>query len=289
MLNLRTLARKVLRRDGRYFHPKSLIQYSTANRTTVGVRLPGDKRAERLHVTARTQYPLAKPLRLPSNLEDVLWAEKLQFSPHRERDLTGPMIVCKEPGAWGAAEGRGAPPAVDPHLQSYDCASTVSLTCAMQSNVPRPFSALGKATHLNMPGGQWGRADRWVSQDMQELHCRGLGSAAGGAPPSLSRKERLKAAVRDYGATVVVFHVGISLLSLGAFYTAVSSGLDMAHWLGQLGVDAGQVAAGASTFVVAYAVHKVFAPVRIGITLACTPFIVRYLRGVGLLKPPKAT
>ena len=44
---------------------------------------------------------------------------------------------------------------------------------------------------------------------------------------------------------------------------------------------------GASTFVVAYAVHKVFAPVRIGITLTCTPFIVRYLRQIGFLKPPK--
>ena len=44
---------------------------------------------------------------------------------------------------------------------------------------------------------------------------------------------------------------------------------------------------GASTFVVAYAVHKVFAPVRIAITLTSTPFIVRYLRAIGFLKPPK--
>ena len=44
---------------------------------------------------------------------------------------------------------------------------------------------------------------------------------------------------------------------------------------------------GASTFVVAYAVHKVFAPVRIAMTLTCTPFIVRYLRRIGFLKPPK--
>lgn len=46
------------------------------------------------------------------------------------------------------------------------------------------------------------------------------------------------------------------------------------------------LAAGASTFVIAYAVHKVFAPVRIAITLTATPFIVRYLRRVGILKPP---
>lgn len=46
-------------------------------------------------------------------------------------------------------------------------------------------------------------------------------------------------------------------------------------------------AAGAATFVVAYAVHKVFAPARIGVTVTATPFIVRYLRRIGFLKPPK--
>lgn len=40
----------------------------------------------------------------------------------------------------------------------------------------------------------------------------------------------------------------------------------------------------AGTFVIAYAVHKCFAPVRIGITLTATPFIVRYLRNIGFLK-----
>lgn len=43
-------------------------------------------------------------------------------------------------------------------------------------------------------------------------------------------------------------------------------------------------AAGAGTFVIAYAIHKVFAPVRISITLGATPFIVRYLRKKGILK-----
>jgi predicted aconitase len=48
-----------------------------------------------------------------------------------------------------------------------------------------------------------------------------------------------------------------------------------------------RLATGSTTFVVAYAVHKVFAPVRIAITLTCTPFIVRHLRKIGFLKPPK--
>lgn len=49
---------------------------------------------------------------------------------------------------------------------------------------------------------------------------------------------------------------------------------------------ASKVGAGAGTFVVAYAIHKVFAPVRISITLGATPLIVRYLRRKGILKPP---
>lgn len=38
----------------------------------------------------------------------------------------------------------------------------------------------------------------------------------------LSRKEMLKKAMKDYGSTVIVFHVGISLISLGSFYLLVS-------------------------------------------------------------------
>lgn len=41
---------------------------------------------------------------------------------------------------------------------------------------------------------------------------------------------------------------------------------------------------GASTFVLSYAVHKCFAPLRIAVTLTATPFIVRYLRNIGFLK-----
>lgn len=38
----------------------------------------------------------------------------------------------------------------------------------------------------------------------------------------LSQKDRLKRAVKEYGSTVIVFHVTISLISLGGFYALVS-------------------------------------------------------------------
>uniref|UniRef100_A0A1B6DNT2 DUF1279 domain-containing protein n=2 Tax=Clastoptera arizonana TaxID=38151 RepID=A0A1B6DNT2_9HEMI len=41
-------------------------------------------------------------------------------------------------------------------------------------------------------------------------------------PPQLSNKDKLKRAVKEYGATVIIFHVSISLLSLGISYLAVT-------------------------------------------------------------------
>lgn len=108
------------------------------------------------------------------------------------------------------------------------------------------------------------------------------------AKGKLSQKERLKRAVREYGATVIVFHTCISLFTLGVSYAVVSSGIDVVGLLSKIGVGQSilKLATGASTFVMAYAVHKVFAPARIACTLTATPLIVRYLRKIGFLKPP---
>lgn len=65
-----------------------------------------------------------------------------------------------------------------------------------------------------------------------------------------------------------------------------SSGLDITTILEYLNLGnlASKATTSAGTFVVAYAIHKVFLPVRVGITLTATPFIVRYLRRIGILK-----
>lgn len=65
------------------------------------------------------------------------------------------------------------------------------------------------------------------------------------------------------------------------------SGVDLTTLLEKVGLSnerINKLAGNAGTFVVAYAIHKVFAPVRIGITLTATPFIVRHLRNKGWLK-----
>ncbi|XP_053635903.2 uncharacterized protein [Cherax quadricarinatus] len=177
------------------------------------------------------------------------------------------------------------------------------------------------------------------NQDSQSVETKSSGNPKG----QLTSKQKLQRAVKEYGATVIVFHVTISLASLGICYLLVSSGVDMTGVIESLGINIGKLTevavtgvtetsttvasvpeavtleslqkdsvaevvaedvasgidvdtnpvsvndrvAGAATFVVAYAVHKVFAPARIAITLTATPFIVRHLRKIGFLKPPK--
>lgn len=111
----------------------------------------------------------------------------------------------------------------------------------------------------------------------------------GGKP---NKTQQLKKVFKEYGAVGVCFHIGISLMSLGMFYLLVSSGIDMAALLCKLGfnetVVKSKMAAGTSTFVLAYAIHKLFAPVRISITLVSVPLIVRHFRKIGLFRPPPA-
>ncbi|KAH8377286.1 hypothetical protein KR093_004659, partial [Drosophila rubida] len=211
-------------------------------------------------------------------------------------------------GSW-----QGASTVQDLHVQSYDCFGAVSLNAVMQSNVPTPFGGMHKFSHLNMPGGQWSQEYKFTSQNMHSSHYRALRDStradwvtydqnatvvvngqgeteskyveeATPRPESvvvLSKKEQLKRAFKDYGATIVAFHVGISLISLGGFYMLISSGVNMMPLLEFLGIESSaiveKVAVG-STFVTAYAIHKIFAPLRISITLGSTPFIVRFLR-----------
>lgn len=107
---------------------------------------------------------------------------------------------------------------------------------------------------------------------------------------AMSRAKRLKVLAAQYGSVVMVFHISMSLASLGLMYTAVSAGLDVVMLASKVGVDlSGSVASSASTFAVAYVAHKVLAPVRIAITAAAVPAIVPYLRRLGYMRavPPR--
>lgn len=104
------------------------------------------------------------------------------------------------------------------------------------------------------------------------------------------RRERLKKIMKDYGGTVLVFHITISLVSLAGIYFAIAlCNIDLTHIIERFTSDDNEnltkILNSSSNLVLAYAVHKCFAPLRIGLTLAATPPLVRYLRARGILKP----
>lgn len=192
----------------------------------------------------------------------------------------------------------------------------VSLNSSMQTNVPEPYQSGTKSTHLNMPGGQWESGIKFTAEDMRSSHYVNTkrrmstmsssekaktDAVAEGAvaldkdqpklvEAPLTKKERLKLVFKEYGATIIVFHVTISLLSLGTCYLVVSSGLDVAAFVKAIGMEnsilSEKLAAGTGTFIAAYALHKCFVPARMSLTLACTPFIVKYLKKIGFIKRP---
>ncbi|KAF2896483.1 hypothetical protein ILUMI_09686 [Ignelater luminosus] len=264
-----------------------------------------------IHKAVNLQYPAAKAIALPNNLQSAV-NEIGHFSPQRTRDING-YIISQRSAKITPIFQIHSKTTFDAQVDSYDCSGVVNLSSSMQSAVPNPFSSKGKSMHLNMPGGQWEQQNKFISNAMQKSHYINLSRKEGtrsfhtltkrlhselillsrteststdSKEPKLSRKDMLKRAVKDYGSTVIVFHVGISLISLGTCYVLVTSGMDMGKLLMPLGIS-GAVATNTGTFVTAYAIHKVFAPVRISITLAATPFIVRYLRQIGFLKKPK--
>uniref|UniRef100_A0A2K5Z7R5 Family with sequence similarity 210 member B n=1 Tax=Mandrillus leucophaeus TaxID=9568 RepID=A0A2K5Z7R5_MANLE len=149
-------------------------------------------------------------------------------------------------------------------------------------------------------GGLLSVPTAWLLPPLQPPSAAGGGQATETTGSSVScteekkqsKSQQLKKIFQEYGTVGVSLHIGISLISLGIFYMVVSSGVDMSAVLLKLGFKESLVqskmAAGTSTFVVAYAIHKLFAPVRISMTLVSVPLIVRYFRKVGFFKPPAA-
>ncbi|XP_041988197.1 uncharacterized protein LOC121739717 [Aricia agestis] len=251
-----------------------------------------------IHKSPLFKYPQVSALKLPTNVVNINEAEIGRFSPHRERDISGPVINAHN--KTHEMSHIDITLQSDPHVNKYDCRGAVSLSSSMQSNVPSPFT--GNNTHLNMPGSQWGQGYKYLSDHLHNAHYLSLRneykkkqanqvvmmttrSMSTDNNPSLSTKDKFKKAIKEYGSTVIVFHVTISLISLGGCYLLVSSGVNVQAILTYFNLaETNTIASNAGTFVIAYGVHKVFAPARIAITLTATPFIVRYLRKIGFIR-----
>ncbi|CAG2111293.1 unnamed protein product [Medioppia subpectinata] len=106
--------------------------------------------------------------------------------------------------------------------------------------------------------------------------------------PVLTHTERLKRIISNYGSTAVILHIMLSLTSLSFFYTIIYFGVDVSQYIpmDMFGETVTKVMTGSGTFAVAYAIHKMVMPVRIGATVALTPIVVRKLRQIGFIKKP---
>lgn len=230
-----------------------------------------------MHIAVQRDYPTAKQLPLPPNI-DI--AETARFSPLRNRDITASALIVHQElidvTLDQKPDTQRAEPIMDPHLEIYDRRGSVNLSSVMQSTVPEPYGGNHSFSHLNMPGSQWCIQVKYLSHELNSAHytqlrqevrsdwshystqpykginsgtilnarlpnsCSdksksfliinkrflSLSSQNHNAPKqetkALSGREKLKKAVKEYGSTVVVFHVGISLMSLGMSYVLVS-------------------------------------------------------------------
>ncbi|XP_069507223.1 protein FAM210B, mitochondrial [Ambystoma mexicanum] len=169
------------------------------------------------------------------------------------------------------------------------CPGGESRKCRLAALAPTPPPAstlLVASRCFSAPGGS-------PAPEKESVASAGKEAAAPAEDgKKLNKSQQLKKVFKEYGAVGVSFHVGISLMSLGIFYVIVSSGVDITAILLKVGfsetVVQSKMAAGTSTFVLAYAIHKLFAPVRMSITVVSVPFIVRYFRKIGFFKHPTA-
>ncbi|KAL3058340.1 hypothetical protein OYC64_010505 [Pagothenia borchgrevinki] len=185
----------------------------------------------------------------------------------------------------GPVQHRDSPCA--PHRGHLDRVATIAVNlseCVQRTMQTRAFSTKKSEAGEEHTANNKEKAPTTSSSTEKTA---GESEPEGGKP---NKTQQLKKVFKEYGAVGVSFHIGMSLMSLGMFYLLVSSGMDMAAVLCKVGfseaVVRSKMAAGTSTFVLAYAIHKLFAPLRISITLVSVPLIVRYFRKTGLFKPP---
>uniref|UniRef100_A0A8B9TFJ6 DUF1279 domain-containing protein n=1 Tax=Anas platyrhynchos TaxID=8839 RepID=A0A8B9TFJ6_ANAPL len=91
----------------------------------------------------------------------------------------------------------------------------------------------------------------------------------------LNKSQQLNKVFKECGAVPVSFHVGISSVSLGTSYLAVSSGVDMTAVLCKL-----------QHICVGICYSQIVCSSTISITIVSVPFIVRYCRKIGSFKSP---
>ncbi|XP_054765329.2 protein FAM210A-like [Lytechinus pictus] len=105
----------------------------------------------------------------------------------------------------------------------------------------------------------------------------------------LSNWKRMKIMMKAYGYVIIPVHWVIAPLWFGAFYYTIKMGVDIGPFLTKIGVSDHHVEtlrnSKASTALMAYALYKIFTPLRYTVTLGATEVTIRKLRKLGYMKP----
>ncbi|ORZ40331.1 hypothetical protein BCR44DRAFT_1509596 [Catenaria anguillulae PL171] len=130
----------------------------------------------------------------------------------------------------------------------------------------------------------------------------------------LTGMARLRQLFKDYGRPAIVVYFAISTVDLGISFAAVYMGVDveqvvdwakglLSKWglwsfavdeedeadlRHQIDEEGGKQKSLLTTFLIAYAFHKLLLPIRVPITVAVTPGFVRYMRRWGWMKDAAA-
>lgn len=84
------------------------------------------------------------------------------------------------------------------------------------------FTDVARTTSLNLRVIRFSNDAAQAQPKPKTMYSDEMKTKANEAWVQMSKKERLKLLVKDYGKTVIIFHIGISLISLGLFYALVS-------------------------------------------------------------------
>ena len=102
---------------------------------------------------------------------------------------------------------------------------------------------------------------------------------------SLSRTQRLKLLLKEYGPLAMGLYLTIGFISMGTCYSIIRVGVNVEGMLNYFGMEVSKKTAGFSMLAVSYLMHKLLLPLRIGLTIGGVPVIARYLRKRGWMKP----
>ncbi|XP_072168701.1 protein FAM210A-like [Diadema setosum] len=105
----------------------------------------------------------------------------------------------------------------------------------------------------------------------------------------LSNWSRMKIMMKTYGYVIIPVHWVIAPIWFGAFYYTIKMGVDIGPFLSAVGVSDHHVESlrnsKASTALMAYALYKIFTPLRYTVTLGATEMTIRRLRKMGYIRP----